>query len=265
MRSARDAVVLLTCEHGGNRVPREYLHLFRGAERLLATHRGLDIGAAGAAAWLARRLDCPLVSAHVTRLVVDLNRSPGHRALFSSRTRQLPQAVREELLQRYYRPYRELVTSWITAQVASGVPVIHLSVHSFTPRLRGHTRNADIGLLYDPARPAEQRFCREWGRHMAGEERFRVRLNYPYRGTSDGFVTTLRGALPVSRYLGIEIEINQARLAPGPERLALLRLVARSLPLAGDGALRPAGASAGPRGATGPRAPARHRSPGTRC
>jgi len=137
-------------------------------------------------------------------------------------------------------------------------------VHSFTPRLRGHTRNADIGLLYDPARPVEQGFCREWAQRMGDEGCFRVRLNYPYRGTSDGFVTALRRELPASGYLGIEIEINQARLMPGAERLALLRLIARALPLAGGDALRPGGANADPRGAAGRRARGHRRSPGTR-
>ena len=38
----------------------------------------------------------------------------------------------------------------------------------------------------------------------------RVRLNYPYRGDSDGLTTWLRRRHPAARYLGIELEINQA-------------------------------------------------------
>jgi len=37
--------LVLTCEHGGNRVPAAYRALFEGAEALLATHAGYDIGA----------------------------------------------------------------------------------------------------------------------------------------------------------------------------------------------------------------------------
>ena len=40
----------LTCEHGGNRIPREYAHLFRGARAVLASHRGWDPGALAACA-----------------------------------------------------------------------------------------------------------------------------------------------------------------------------------------------------------------------
>jgi predicted N-formylglutamate amidohydrolase len=35
-------------------------------------------------------------------------------------------------------------------------------VHSFTPALRGVRRNADLGLLYDPARAGELALARRW-------------------------------------------------------------------------------------------------------
>jgi hypothetical protein len=37
-----------------------------------------------------------------------------------------------------------------------------------------------------------------------------VRLNYPYAGAADGLTTWLRRRHPQSRYLGVELEINQA-------------------------------------------------------
>ena len=50
LRAARAALVagaflLVTCEHGGNRVPKEYRRLFAGWEPVLASHRGYDPGA----------------------------------------------------------------------------------------------------------------------------------------------------------------------------------------------------------------------------
>ena len=36
----RNPTLLLTCEHGGNRVPEEFRALFAGQETLLAGHRG---------------------------------------------------------------------------------------------------------------------------------------------------------------------------------------------------------------------------------
>ena len=87
---------------------------------------------------------------------------------------------------------------------------MHVAVHSFTPELDGHVRNADIGLLYDSRRPREAALCRRWRAILARmAPDLRVRYNYPYRGNTDGLGTWLRKRHPAERYLGIEIEINQ--------------------------------------------------------
>lgn len=39
-----------------------------------------------------------------------------------------------------------------------------------------------------------------------------MRRNYPYLGRADGLTTHLRRALKTPRYLGIELELNQALL-----------------------------------------------------
>ncbi|WP_027714591.1 N-formylglutamate amidohydrolase [Desulfuromonas sp. TF] len=202
--------VVVSCEHGGNRVPERYGELFAGAGELLASHRGQDIGVLPLAAELAERLGVPLHAGTVTRLLVDLNRSPGSRTLFSEFTRDLPQSERERILARYYRPYREGVTAEAAAHIAAGAQVVHLSLHSFTPEWDGMERRADLGLLYDPRRPGELDFCAELHRGLRqAAPHLRVRRNYPYLGTSDSLVTTLRRRFPPASYLGIEIEVNQ--------------------------------------------------------
>lgn len=229
---AVETVLLLSCEHGGNRVPARYRSLFADSRRLLDSHRGLDIGARAAARYLQRHFGAPLVCATVTRLLVDLNRSEGNRTLFSGITRQLPAGPRREILERYYWPYRELVAGWIALQQRAGRRVVHLSVHSFTPVLRGQRRRADVGLLYDPSRRLEARFCRDWQRQLAAAERnWKVRRNYPYRGTADGLIPALRRRFDGASYLGVEIEINQGRLRDAAARIDLLRDVARTMPL----------------------------------
>jgi predicted N-formylglutamate amidohydrolase len=202
--------VVVSCEHGGNRVPARYRKLFAGEEGLLATHRGQDIGVLSLAAELAERLGVPLHAGTVTRLLVDLNRSAGSRTLFSEFTRDLPQLDRERILTRYYRPYREGVTADVASNIAAGKQVLHLSLHSFTPEWDGLERRADLGLLYDPSRPGELDFCAALHRALRqAAPRLRVRRNYPYLGTSDSLVTTLRRRFSPASYLGIEIEVNQ--------------------------------------------------------
>ncbi len=202
--------VLITCEHGGCRVPARYRRIFSAHRKLLTTHRGYDIGALALARRLARRLRAPLIYSQVTRLLVDLNRSVGHRTIFSEATRALARLERSAILLRYYRPYRERVEKAIRAATKRQEAVLHLSVHTFTPVLDGMVRRADVGLLYDPGRRGEVALCRQWRKGLAqADGKLRIRANYPYRGTSDGLTTYLRTRFSAKCYLGIELEVNQ--------------------------------------------------------
>lgn len=211
--------VLITCEHGGNRIPARYRALFAGFEALLHCHRGYDPGALAMARKLAGVLDAPLFVSTTSRLLIDLNRSIGHPKLYSEATRDAPAAVRREILDRHYLPYRSVVEAYVAAVIARGSRVIHLSSHSFTPVLDGNVRNADIGLLYDPARAGEAELCRRWqARLKAQAPELKVRRNYPYTGKSDGFTAFLRRRFPPDAYIGIELEINQKHVLPGGRR-----------------------------------------------
>lgn len=231
MPAARGLALIVSCEHGGNRVPAAWRALFAGHEDLLHSHRGLDIGSLVMARDLASALGAPLIASQTTRLLVDLNRSPGHARLFSPVTRRLSRAERERILERHYRPYRAAVERAVTQVAATGRRVLHLSSHSFTPELDGRMREADVGLLYDPARGPERAFCDRWHAVLvAADPALRVRRNYPYPGKADGLTTHLRRRLPAGRYLGIELEINQRYPLAGGRRWRLLRdLIVRAL------------------------------------
>jgi predicted N-formylglutamate amidohydrolase len=202
--------VLITCEHGGNGIPAAYRRYFIGHEAALESHRGYDPGALALARDLARACRAPLVCSTTSRLLVELNRSPGHPRLYSEITRNLPADKKHTLYTRHYLPYREEVEKHIVAALRAGKRVAHVSSHSFTPVLDGEARNADVGLLYDPSRSLESRLCMAW---QAGLRETMpglvVRRNYPYRGTSDGLTTHLRRRFQASQYMGIEIEVNQ--------------------------------------------------------
>ena len=202
--------LLITCEHGGNRIPSEYWPLFTKHRAALASHRGYDPGALALARDFAAAFDAELVYSTTSRLLVELNRSPRHPQVFSEATRGLPPQERARLMQRYYWPYRSWVESQVRDAVENGQTVVHISSHSFTPRLNGVTRRADIGLLYDPRRRSERELCLVWQRALAAaDSRLVVRRNYPYRGTGDGLTTHLRRLHPDAAYAGIEVEMNQ--------------------------------------------------------
>ena len=184
---------IITCEHGGNRIPAPYRRLFRGQRALLDSHRGYDPGSLVTATALASACRAPLVASTVSRLLIDLNRSIGHPQLFSAVTRATPAETRAQIVERYYRPYREQVERLVGQAVSRGHRVIHISSHSFTAELDGRVRDADVGLLYHPGRRGEAEVCARWKESLAAlAPELRVRRNYPYAGKGDGLTSRLR-------------------------------------------------------------------------
>jgi predicted N-formylglutamate amidohydrolase len=155
---------IITCEHGGNRIPAPYRRLFRGQRALLDSHRGYDPGSPVISKALASAFAAPLVAPTVSRLLIDLNRSIGHPQLFSAVTRAAPAQTRAQIVERYYRPYR----------------MHHISSHSFPAELDGRVRGADVGLLHHPGRRGEAEVCARWKETLAAlAPDLRVRRNYP--------------------------------------------------------------------------------------
>ena len=224
--------LLLTCEHGGHRVPKAFRSLFAGeeagGEELLRSHRGWDPGALLVARALARSMRAPLIEATTTRLLVDLNRSPGNPRVFSRWTRPLSLEQRNRLLQLHHEPHWQRVREVILSSPSS--PILHVGVHSFTPVLDGVPRPFTIGLLYDPKRTDERRLAMTWQRILRERSpETVVRRNAPYRGESDGLTTAMRREHGPRRYLGLELELNQARIARSSERRSLCKLLCETL------------------------------------
>jgi predicted N-formylglutamate amidohydrolase len=217
---------LVTCEHGGNRIPASYRSLFHGHAALLRTHRGYDPGALVMAKDLARALHAPLVTSTISRLLIDLNRSISHPQLHSTATRGAPATLRQRIVEQHYLPYRTQVELLVRRSVSRGRRVIHVSSHSFTPELHGNVRCADVGLLYHPGRPGEVALCARWKASLAAmAPALRVRRNYPYAGKGDGLTSHLRLRFSPAAYVGIELEVNQKIVLAVGRRWSVLRSV----------------------------------------
>ncbi|WP_417730011.1 N-formylglutamate amidohydrolase [Rosistilla oblonga] len=222
--------LILTCEHATNHIPSQFEHLFVDARSVLQGHRGWDPGTLALGRMLQRRFSAVLFRTTVSRLLVEVNRSANHRQLFSQYSRSLDQRDKAAVLQRYYWPYRQRIEEWIEDRVAAALPVLHLSLHSFVPKLDGQVRTAELGLLYDPRRPAEKAFCDRWRDALKiSRPDLRTRRNYPYLGRSDGLTTALRQRFPDPYYIGIEVEVNQALVGPASGWQQLKRDLAATL------------------------------------
>ncbi len=219
--------LVVTCEHASHHVPPRYRSLFAGQAKLLEGHRGHDKGARDLARALARALDAEAAFGKVSRLLVDLNRSLTNPALLSRFTRDLSRDEKAALVDAYYRPFRDGVARRIAWHLAAGRHVLHLSVHSFAPTLRGKRRNADVGLLYDPARVAEVELVLAVQRELKARGLV-VRRNYPYRGVADGHTSALRRAF-VEGYAGIELELNQRIVSDASRFVRVRRDIAETL------------------------------------
>lgn len=199
---------VVTCEHAGNDIPAALRPLFLNAAPVLRSHRGVDIGAKELFDLLSVRADFAR-SNSVSRLVIDLNRSESNPRIFSEFTRKLHREKKKKILDEIYRPYRNAVESEIAKFLGRGHSVFHISVHTFTPVLNGVRRMADASFLYDPNSVREREICVCWKSILRSLMPGRsVRMNYPYRGTSDGFTRFLRRRFPRG-YAGIELEVNQ--------------------------------------------------------
>jgi predicted N-formylglutamate amidohydrolase len=211
-----------TCEHASNRLPAAFKKFV--PTHVQGTHRAYDIGALKVFRKLVKFAK-PEFSCEGTfsRLFVDLNRTITNKSAFSEYYGKLEasdkanaEKVKAEATA-YWKEYRANVERFMTQNIGKGskaagnkgAAIVHLGIHSFTPVLNGKPRNTDIGILFDPARPQERAYANVIKNEIKRlYPHMKVRFNYPYKGTSDGLTTSLRKKFG-SRYVGIEIEINQ--------------------------------------------------------
>jgi len=199
--------VIITCEHAGYEVPDRYKRLFEGHAAVLETHRGWDPGAWMLAEHLSVYLNAPLFGCHTTRLLIEANRSPNSTELFSQFSDVLPKPDKEILIETYYKPYRNQIQHAIEDSLK---PVLHLSIHSFTPVWNNVTRSVDIGILFDPERQSEKMYADLLLSELTNIlPALTTRFNEPYKGTDDGITTWLRNYYSNDKYTGIELEVNQ--------------------------------------------------------
>ncbi|MBL8889918.1 MAG: N-formylglutamate amidohydrolase [Planctomycetaceae bacterium] len=225
-----ETALVLSCEHATAAVPARFRSLFQGQQEVLQSHRGWDPGTLDLGKKLASRFQVPLFATKVSRLLIEVNRSLHHRRLFSEFTDSLSAATKQQLIGQYYVPHRTAIERDVRNRMKSGRRVLHVSLHSFTGVWEGVPRTADLGLLYDPQRASERALCDDWKRLLDQKlPHLTVRRNYPYLGRADGLTTALRKLFPATRYMGIELEINQKYPSAGPEWSKIARAVEATL------------------------------------
>lgn len=188
--------IVISCEHGGNELPLG-MYLSR---KTLESHKAYDKGALSIAKSLAQYWNVKLHSNTISRLAIDYNRSLDNQKLWKKDAEYLNDQDKAELIAAYNEYRNSIEKDLQTAK-------LHISIHSFTPVMNGVKRNCDFAVLFDPSRPQEKQIATKIKTAIQSQN-ISCRLNYPYKGTSDGITTYFRKLLPKD-YIGLELEFNQ--------------------------------------------------------
>lgn len=227
---------LVTCDHATNRVPVQVAGGDLGLPAAeMGRHIAHDIGALGLAVGLAARLDSPAIASDFSRLVIDPNRGEDDPTLIMQlydgtiipANRHLDAEARAWRLNALYRPYHAALAGLAAARPDRAI----LSVHSFTPCLRGRApRPWHVGVLS----AADRRLSDPLIDLLRAEGDLCVGDNEPYAGHLPGDAMN-RHALAHGR-LNTLIEVRQDLIATpeAQDRWAarLAPLLARALALA---------------------------------
>lgn len=179
---------LILCDHATNVVPPNVADGCLGvAEEDMSRHIAFDVGAAGVATRLAELLDAPAILSNFSRLVIDPNRGEDDPTLVMRlydgtivpANRDADVHETERRLRLCYRPYHATI-----AEMAMRQPdTVIVSVHSFTPQLRGRTpRPWHVGFLHAD----DTRLSDAVATLLGAESLWCVGLNVPYSGKLKG-------------------------------------------------------------------------------
>ena len=202
MALPRRDYLIVSCEHGGNRVPSPFRRF--SPKRLLDTHRGYDPGALAVARDIAN-------ATRRSALLLD-DQPPAGRA-------QPPARPSAAFLQGFSEEHPGRAASPLLLpllergrQGRAARRARHSSFGATASRRACAARRARSTSACSSIPPgaAEAAFCRRWHEELHRlSPRLRVRDNEPYPGVFPSLVDALRNELGPRRYVGIQIEVNQ--------------------------------------------------------
>ena len=211
----RDRGLVLLGDHAKRDLPREYGDLGLPAAEF-DRHIAFDIGVERVTRSLAARLGVPAVMAGFSRLLIDPNRGEDDPTLIRQlydgtvipRNYPMQREERERRIACFYRPYHDAVATMIAAvREASGRAPLIISLHSFTPVMKGVARPWHVGILWD----RDDRTARPLIELLAADANLVVGDNEPYDGALRGD-TMFRHAITPG-YAHALIEIRQDLIA----------------------------------------------------
>jgi predicted N-formylglutamate amidohydrolase len=215
VRPAAPSPFLLLGDHAGNRIPRGMDDLGLDEDER-TRHIAWDIGIAALGTALGQRLDATFIRQVYSRLVIDCNRRPGapdsippvSDGTAIAANAALDEAGAAARAAAIHAPYQEAIASDIERRLAARQEALLISLHSFTPSMRGVDRPWQVGILHDAG---DDRFARAMLAAFQRDPALTVGDNQPYSMDTIDFTIPFH-AYP-RRLPYVEIEIRQDLLA----------------------------------------------------
>jgi len=151
---------LIICDHSSNAIPLSYKNLGI-SNKDLESHIAYDLGASDLASILSESLNCTLIMANFSRLLIDPNRGIDDPTLIPKLSEgkiidgnlkisaSSKDIERNKRINNFYLPYHEKINEFINDSIRGNkVPKI-ISIHSFTPVWKGKNRKIEVGILWD--------------------------------------------------------------------------------------------------------------------
>jgi len=150
------APLLLVCDHASSFLTRD-LGTLGLSDAELARHIAWDIGIAEVTRGLARRLDAPAVLSRFSRLAIDPNRAPDDPTLIPQLSDGVVIPGNQDLspedfqarIETLHQPYHAAIRCGLDVLEARGPAPAMVSMHSFTPVMKGRERPWHVGILWD--------------------------------------------------------------------------------------------------------------------
>lgn len=222
---------VIVCDHGGDAVPEKLNGLGLDAAQR-ARHIAWDIGAAAVSRHLATLLDAPALLAGYSRLVIDLNRPPDDLTsireisdgVLIAGNRSLSAADTDSRLRSIFEPYHDAVAAAVErAEERVAAPAL-ISVHSFTPVMKGQERPWHVGVLFGP----DTRMALPVIESLSENAEICVGENKPYSGYDLFGYTVETHAMPKG-YPNVLFEIRQDLIDTQRGAVHWAELIAESL------------------------------------
>ena len=206
---------LLVADHAGLAIPARLGRL--GLDQAeLARHIACDIGVAEVGAHLAAALDLALVESGYSRLIIDCNRPPDDHTSIREiadgtvipGNRNLSATDRHARRRLVFDPYHAAIAERLDAIQSRGLRPALVSLHSFTPIMRGVERPWHVGVLSG----ADRRMADPIIAALRQGTDWVVGDNQPYSGLDPYGWTIESHALPQGRP-NVLLEIRQDLIA----------------------------------------------------